>query len=693
MTFEADDFTVALSSPGAANWVGSGPYLPIATVTLSGFPSSVPGFELTSYTCGPYVDICDDPVPGPSVFGPSFTDGVFVASFGPVRDGEVYTFSIAAVPEPGALGLVVVGFAGIFVARSDRWRVSCAALRAVAASIGLLLGVPAWADQPTDLATIVRNYAGSAVQDGSVIGAEVAVLLPGQDPKFFSFGFADAGRRLPPRPDTIFEIGSVTKVFTTNLLGQAASSDPTLLNKTLSAYQTQLGALPVPGPNIALWELGSFTAGYPTYAPGCASGQQPSRTGCLPGSRPTLANYTAQDFATFFRTTPPANQSQANNPLTAPPFPYFYSDYSTGLIGLLLGADPTKKLSNQALRGWNTLLHTELLQPLGMKQTALHPPQSATPRLAAGYRQALATAIVTDGAITGFKISNHGSAYYQPPRVSITGGGGSGATAQALVSSDNTVQSISPIAGGTGYIAPPEVSFSGAAATPADGVAVVRDGQIVAIRILQGGDGYKSAPAVQITGGQTSGGVAAQATASVRHGQVVFVAVSNGGSGYVDPLVVRVAPGGSVQPETVPIWAPAGALTSDVRDMAIFAAAALGRSSVGGHPIPQRVVAGFQIAEKAYACKGPDPALAGCTAGYSALAWDLLANNETGPAYLAKDGGLPGFSSYVALMPGQDMAVVVLVNSRQDDPTTRPSVPIGDNILWALYGQSGSAIH
>jgi len=121
VTFEADDFTISLSSPGAADWVRSGPdYLPITTVTLSGFPSSIPSFTLTSYTCGPYVSICSDPIKGPSIFGPTYDDGTFIASFGPIRDGEVYTFSVAAIPEPTSLPLIVTGFAACFAVRRRR---------------------------------------------------------------------------------------------------------------------------------------------------------------------------------------------------------------------------------------------------------------------------------------------------------------------------------------------------------------------------------------------------------------------------------------------------------------------------------------------------------------------------------------------------------------------------------------------
>lgn len=557
------------------------------------------------------------------------------------------------------------------------------------------IGVPVSAvAQPDDLQQIVDNFAGSAVSDGTVIGAEVAVLLPGQEPRFFAYGLADVAAAAPPTARTIFQIGSVTKVFTTNLLGQAAAANPSLLNASLGEYHAQLGALPGAGPQVTLQQLGSFTAGYPTYAPICSGSETPQQTGCRRSDRPTITEYDASDFVAFFRSYAP--QDQLTPPaITAPPFPYFYSDYSTGLIGLLLGSDPNAPLENSALTGWETLLQQELLQRLLMRETSLEPPSSRAPLLAQGYQQALATAVVDDsGSITGFKLVSNGAAYEAAPAVQVIGGGGQGATALATVS-NGKVTAVCPAnpevtecaaSSGQGYLPPPQVEFTGGnPTTPAHALAVVQGGRVVAIRLDSGGVKYQTVPTITISGGQLSGGAPAQATAHLVHGQVVAIAVTNGGTQYVDPLTVLVDPGAAAS-NPVPIWAPAGALKSSARDMASFAAAALLRSSVAGHSIPQAIHDGFEIAEKPYACRGTNPDLASCTEAESALAWDVLPSNQHGPLYVTKDGGLAGFSSYVGLLPYHDLAVVVLVNSRQDDPTTtRPAVAIGVDILWASF--------
>jgi CubicO group peptidase (beta-lactamase class C family) len=578
----------------------------------------------------------------------------------------------------------------------DAKRVRSALWRAMLALLAFCpIGVPvSAAAQADDLQQIVDNFAGSAVSDGTVIGAEIAVLLPGQEPRFFAYGLADVAAAAPPSAKTIFQIGSVTKVFTTNLLGQAVAANPSLLNASLGEYHAQLGALPGAGPQVTLQQLGSFTAGYPTYSPICKGSETPQQTGCRPSARPTIDQYDASDFAAFFRNDAP--QDQLTPPaITEPPFPYFYSDYSTGLIGLLLGSTPNAPLENSALTGWETLLRQELLQPLSMRESSLEPPSSQAPLLARGYQQALATAVVGDGgSITGFKLVSNGAEYEAAPVVQIVGGGGQGATALATVS-NGTVSAICPAnpaatacatSSGQGYLPPPQVEFAGGnPTTPAHAVAVIQGGSVVAIRLDSSGVKYQTAPTITISGGQLSGGEPAQATAHLVHGQVVTVDVTNGGTQYVDPLTVLVDPG-AASSNPVPIWAPAGALKSSARDMASFAAAALLRSRVAGHSIPQAIHDGFAIAETPYACRGTDPGLTGCTEAESALAWDLLPSNQHGPLYVTKDGGLPGFSSYIGLLPDQDLAVVVLVNSRQDDPTTtRPAVAIGLDILWASF--------
>jgi hypothetical protein len=60
------------------------------------------------------------------------------------------------------------------------------------------------------------------------------------------------------------------------------------------------------------------------------------------------------------------------------------------------------------------------------------------------------------------------------------------------------------------------------------------------------------------------------------------------------------------------------------------------------------------------------------------------------PAVISKNGGLPGFSTEIALMPDAGVGVVVLVNSRPPETTptggpVSPSVRIANNVLYALF--------
>ena len=74
---------------------------------------------------------------------------------------------------------------------------------------------------------------------------------------------------------------------------------------------------------------------------------------------------------------------------------------------------------------------------------------------------ATATAAITGNAVSSFTITDGGEHYKSalPPTVTITGGGGSGATGTAVVSATGIVSSITVSSGGTGYTSAPSVTI------------------------------------------------------------------------------------------------------------------------------------------------------------------------------------------------------------------------------------------
>ena len=539
-----------------------------------------------------------------------------------------------------------------------------------------------------DLERLVRPLAEPAVTGGTVVGLGVAVIDGDRPPQFFTYGNASLAPDRPFTPDTVTEIGSVTKVFTTNLLGQAVAAGRLRLDLPLSEFRAQLGKLRPATSRVTLKELGDFTAGIADVAPLCLPRRSP---GCLPNFRPTPRRYSAQDFAKFFRYTLPMNFGQTP-PVKAREVPtaYYYSNFSIGLIGLLLGSTPGRPLSNDALTGWHAELRRHILEPLGMGRTYLHAPDGL-PDVAQGYQPALATAEVDDGRIAAITLASSGGNYNSAPPVRIIGGGGAGAIARAHVEKGQLTD-IVIVSMGHGYIAPARVILTGAGATTiAQGAVRVEDGKVAAIALVNGGAGYTRLPEVRVSGGRLLGGRDATAKAAIANGQVVGFEVTDPGAGYVPPLAVVVAPGAPMR-NAIPVWAPAGALNSTLRDMARFATAALGRHRVEGHAVPISLTKGFRIAQRPYACESDTPALATCqpSQNRSALAWRFYPADPEHrmPSMLGKNGALPGFSAELVLMPEAHLAVVALTNSNSFLNATGVAdvvaEPIAFNVLQAV---------
>lgn len=70
---------------------------------------------------------------------------------------------------------------------------------------------------------------------------------------------------------------------------------------------------------------------------------------------------------------------------------------------------------------------------------------------------ATATASIASGGITNFTMTNVGGGYTSQPRVTFSGGGGTGANAYALVSPQGTITGIQVVSAGTGYTSAPTV--------------------------------------------------------------------------------------------------------------------------------------------------------------------------------------------------------------------------------------------
>ena len=145
----------------------------------------------------------------------------------------------------------------------------------------------------------------------------------------------------------------------------------------------------------------------------------------------------------------------------------------------------------------------------------------------------------TFGAITGVTINNSGSGYDAafPPVITISGGNGSGATADVVV--NGSVSEITVTAGGSGYTSSPLVSIAGGNGSGAAATAIITKGVVSRVLINDGGTGYTSQPTITIVGG---GGTGATATASVR-GPIQSVRITAGGSGYTSTPTVNLSSG------------------------------------------------------------------------------------------------------------------------------------------------------
>ena len=162
-------------------------------------------------------------------------------------------------------------------------------------------------------------------------------------------GFGGAG------PRTIFEIGSLTKVFTALLLGDMAERGEVRLSESAARY------LPGGTGPVTLADLATHTSGLPRLPRGLL-------WSALGHPRDPYAGYSD---ARLIR--------DARRSLGASPRPnaYAYSNYGYGLLGYLLG--------QAAGSSYQALVTERICAPLGLADTTFEVPPVARDRMAQGY--------------------------------------------------------------------------------------------------------------------------------------------------------------------------------------------------------------------------------------------------------------------------------------------------------------------
>lgn len=159
-----------------------------------------------------------------------------------------------------------------------------------------------------------------------------------------------------------------------------------------------------------------------------------------------------------------------------------------------------------------------------------------------GGSGASATATVSSGAVTGLTLTSGGLGYTSAPQVLIFSGvNGKGATAHATLTGSGTLGGVTVVNGGSGFATVPLLTISGGGGAGATAIAVLTATTIAAVNMTAGGSGYTSAPGVSFVGGDGSN---AAATAYLSGDSVAYVVVTNVGSGYQSSIQVEFTGGG-----------------------------------------------------------------------------------------------------------------------------------------------------
>lgn len=183
----------------------------------------------------------------------------------------------------------------------------------------------------------------SRVEEGGSVGIVLGVMEADGATRIVSYGSAGEGAAAIGE-ETVFEIGSITKVFTGILLADMTMRGEVSLSDPVSRYLPEGVSVPSRGRGISLLDLATHRSGLPRL---------PGNLAPADAANP-YADYTVEQMYAFLSSYELPRDVGAG---------YEYSNLGMGLLG--------HALARRAGAGYGDLVHERILAPLGMRMTGI----------------------------------------------------------------------------------------------------------------------------------------------------------------------------------------------------------------------------------------------------------------------------------------------------------------------------------
>lgn len=233
--------------------------------------------------------------------------------------------------------------------------------RMVACIVACFAGVANAGELPRERAAEVDRIATAFAKENGLPSLSVGIVDRDGLAHSFSTGLARIEDGTAATSDTLYRVGSLTKVFTATLLVTMRDGGEVALDDALSKYLppgTSVPSNPRGAPAISLRHLAQHTSGLPRLPPTVFGADQ----------RDPYAGITPEVLLADL------SRSRLESP-TGERFQY--SNFGTALLGLAL--------ENAASKPYPELLTERVLAPLGMQSSTFVPTESTSARWTSGY--------------------------------------------------------------------------------------------------------------------------------------------------------------------------------------------------------------------------------------------------------------------------------------------------------------------